>query len=69
MPKNNELEVVQLPTSLGINDGINTDFVDHLDSIKVKLVSCPPIEELRNYIPDFCKLVTETQKNDFTIKP
>ena len=54
MPKNNELEVVQLPTSLGINDGINTDFVDHLDSIKVKLVSCPPIEELRNYIPDFC---------------
>ena len=54
MPKNNELEVVQLPTSLGINDGVNTDFVDHLDSIKVKLVSCPPIEELRNYIPDFC---------------
>ena len=54
MPKNNELEVVQLPTHLGINDGVNTDFIDHLDSIKVKLVSCPPIEELRNYIPDFC---------------
>ena len=54
MPKNNELEIVQLPTSLGINDAVNTDFIDHLESIKVKLVSCPPIEELRNYIPDFC---------------
>tara|TARA_B100000686_G_scaffold355395_1_gene474787 strand:+ start:31033 stop:31998 length:966 start_codon:yes stop_codon:yes gene_type:complete len=54
MPKNNDLPVVSLPTSLGVNDPVNTEFEDHLDSIDVKLVSAPPLEELRNYIPDFC---------------
>ena len=54
MPINNELSVVELPTGLGFDEPIKTEFHDHLDSIKTKLVSCPSIEELRNYIPDFC---------------
>ena len=54
MPINNELSVVELPTGLGFKEPIKTEFHDHLDSIKTKLVSCPSIEELRNYIPDFC---------------
>ena len=54
MPINNELPVVELPTGLGFNEPIKTEFHDHLDSIKTKLVSSPSIEELRNYIPDFC---------------
>ena len=54
MPINNDLPVVELPTGLGFNEPIKTEFHDHLDSIKTKLVSCPSIEELRNYIPDFC---------------
>ena len=54
MPINNDLPVVKLPTDLGLNEPVNTEFKDHLDSIKVKLVSCPSLEELRNYIPDFC---------------
>ena len=54
MPINNDLPVVKLPTDLDLNEPVNTEFKDHLDSIKVKLVSCPSLEELRNYIPDFC---------------
>ena len=54
MPINNDLPVVELPTGLGFDEPIKTEFHDHLDSIKTKLVSCPSIEELRNYIPDFC---------------
>ena len=54
MPINNDLPVVKLPTGLGFNEPIKTEFHDHLDSIKTKLVSSPSIEELRNYIPDFC---------------
>jgi len=54
MPINNDLPVVKLPTDLGFNEPIKTEFHDHLDSIKTKLVSSPSIEELRNYIPDFC---------------
>lgn len=54
MPINNELSVVELPTGLGFKEPIKTEFHDHLDSIKTKLVSSPSIEELRNYIPDFC---------------
>ena len=54
MPINNELSVVELPTGLGFKEPIKTEFHDHLDSIKTKLESCPSIEELRNYIPDFC---------------
>ena len=54
MPINNDLPVVKLPTGLGFDEPIKTEFHDHLDSIKTKLVSCPSIEELRNYIPDFC---------------
>jgi len=54
MPINNKLDVVSLPTSLGIGDEVKTEYVDHLDSIDVKLVNSPSIEELRNYIPDFC---------------
>jgi thymidylate synthase (FAD) len=54
MPINNDLPVVKLPTGLGFNEPIKTEFHDHLDSIKTKLVSSPSLEELRNYIPDFC---------------
>ena len=54
MPINNDLPVVKLPTDLGFNEPIKTEFHDHLDSIKTKLVSSPSLEELRNYIPDFC---------------
>jgi thymidylate synthase (FAD) len=54
MPINNDLPVVKLPTDLGFDEPINTEFYDHLDAIRTKLVSCPSIEELRNYIPDFC---------------
>ena len=54
MPINNDLPVVKLPTGLGFDEPIKTEFHDHLDSIKTKLVSSPSIEELRNYIPDFC---------------
>tara|TARA_Y100000592_G_scaffold101160_1_gene186190 strand:+ start:10617 stop:11573 length:957 start_codon:yes stop_codon:yes gene_type:complete len=54
MPINNDLPVVKLPTDLGFNEQIKTEFHDHLDSIKTKLVSSPSLEELRNYIPDFC---------------
>ena len=45
MPINNELDIVSLPTDLGIGDEVKTEYVDHLDSIDVKLVSSPPIEE------------------------
>ena len=48
MPINNDLPVVKLPTGLGFDEPIKTEFHDHLDSIKTKLVSCPSIEELRN---------------------
>tara|TARA_B100001113_G_scaffold338340_1_gene320413 strand:+ start:1113 stop:2069 length:957 start_codon:yes stop_codon:yes gene_type:complete len=54
MPINNDLPVVKLPTGLGFDEPIKTEFHDHLDSIKTKLVSSPSLEELRNYIPDFC---------------
>ena len=54
MPINNDLPVVKLPPDLGFNEPIKTEFHDHLDSIKTKLVSSPSLEELRNYIPDFC---------------
>ena len=54
MPINNDLPVVKLPTGLGFDEQIKTEFHDHLDSIKTKLVSSPSLEELRNYIPDFC---------------
>ena len=53
MPINNKLKQVNLPASLGLNEPINTEFNDHLFSIKVKLVNAPSFDELCDYLPDF----------------
>ena len=53
MPINNSLKPVKLPSSLGLNEKINTEFIDHLDAIKVTLTNSPSFDDLRDYLPAF----------------
>ena len=53
MPINNNLEPVKLPASLGLNEKINTEFVDHLDEIQVTLTNSPSFDDLCDYLPAF----------------
>ena len=53
MPINNSLEPVKLPASLGLNEKINTEFIDHLDVIKVTLTNSPSFDDLCDYLPEF----------------
>ena len=49
MPINNSLKPVKLPSSLGLNEKINTEFIDHLDAIKVTLTNSPSFDDLCDY--------------------
>ena len=53
MPINNNLKPVSLPASLGLNEKINTKFIDHLNAIKVTLTNSPSFDSLCDYLPEF----------------
>lgn len=55
MPKNNNLEPIEFPQEVRFGEKPTTEYVNNLDSISVKLVSAPHLNELVSYIPQFVK--------------
>lgn len=53
MPKNNNLEPIQLPMNIKFGKAPETAFINNLDSIKVELISAPSMDQLRSYLPQF----------------
>lgn len=53
MPKNNNLEPASLPMPLRFNEEPKTEFVNNLDSLDVRLIGYPTIENLYNSIIPF----------------
>lgn len=53
MPKNNNLKPTALPMKLRFNEEPKTGFKNNLNSIDVKLMSAPTMDELRSYLPQF----------------
>jgi len=54
MPIDNSLPDVKLPVKLKTGEKSITCYYDQLETIKVDLLYAPTIDELLNYIPDFC---------------
>ena len=53
MPKNNNLEAINLPMEVKFNQPPKTNFKNNLDSIKVELLEGPTMDQLRSYLPQF----------------
>lgn len=53
MPKNNNLEPVTLPMEQKWGKKPETEFINNLRAIKVKLVDAPSISDLKKYLPYF----------------
>lgn len=53
MPRNDNLEPVELPMAQKWGAKPHTRFRNNLVSIDVKLISCPTTEQLRSYLPQF----------------
>ena len=67
MPKNNNLEPIKLPMALRFGEAPKTGFKNNIESIKVKLMSAPTMDDLRAYLPQFA-LATwseEADSNDY----
>ena len=53
MPKNNNLQPVDLPMVKRFGERPKTNFKNNLDSIKVTLLQAPTMDDLRKYLPGF----------------
>lgn len=53
MPKNNNLQPIELPMALRFDEKPTTKFKNNLSSIDVELMSAPTMDELRSYLPQF----------------
>lgn len=51
MPINNTLPDIELPVKMKTGEEAKTDFVEHLSSIKVKLLDAPSLIRLTKYLP------------------
>lgn len=55
MPKNMNKKPSELPMELMFGEKPETNFVNNLDAIKVKLINAPSFEELMGYLPEFIR--------------
>ena len=53
MPKNNNLDPVNLPMDIKFNKPPRTEFKDNLESIHVELLEGPDISDIMRWIPNF----------------
>lgn len=68
MPKNNNLDPVKLPMDIKFDREQKTEFKNNLDSIGIKLMCYPSIQELRSYIPAFVDATwSEDPKKEYTV--
>lgn len=65
MPKNNDLEQVKLPMKIRFGEKPTTEFKNNLDSIKVKLMQAPSIDDLRKYLPQFANATWSDLPDDY----
>ena len=65
MPKNNKLEPVNLPMVLRFGEKPTTEFKNNLDSIKVKLMQAPTMDDLRKYLPGFANATWSDLPSDY----
>jgi hypothetical protein len=50
MPKNNNINPVTLPIETHFGEGPKTEFKNNLEALKIKLVDCTTIEQLKKEI-------------------
>lgn len=62
--KNNKLNPVKLPMEQKWNKEPETKFINNLDSINVKLIDCPSIDQLLSYIPQFVSATWADEPNE-----
>lgn len=65
MPKNNNLEPVQLPMIKRFGEAPTTNFKNNLDSIKVLLMEAPSMDDLRKYLPAFANATWSELPDDY----
>lgn len=65
MPKNNNLEPVQLPMTLRFGERPTTKFKNNLNAIKVTLMQAPSMDDLRKYLPGFANATWSDLPDDY----
>ena len=65
MPKNNNLEPVDLPMALRFGEKPTTEFKNNLDAIKVTLMQAPSMDDLRKYLPAFANATWSDAPDDY----
>jgi len=69
MPKNNKLDPSKQPMKIRFGEKPQTKFKNNLESLKVKLLDCPTMEQLRSYLPNFLEATwSEEPMQEFTTK-
>lgn len=63
MPKNNDLNPIELPMALRFGEKPTTNFKNNLEAMKVTLMSAPSMDDLRKYLPQFA-LATWSENPD-----
>lgn len=67
MPKNNDLQKVDLPMVQKWNQKPQTDFVNNIAALEVELISAPSQDDLLKYIPEFVGATwAETPYEEYT---
>lgn len=67
MPLNNELPDKKFPMKLYFNEEPTTDFVHHLNNIRVKLIDYPSMLSLSEYAPQFGLATWEARPREYTV--
>lgn len=65
MPVNNNLKPVELPMVQRFGEKPETNFKNNLDSIKVKLMQAPTMDDLRKYLPGFANATWSELPSDY----
>lgn len=69
MPKNNNLEPVQLPMVQRFGERPKTEFKNNLDAIKITLMQAPTMDDLRKYLPQFANATWAELPGDYDKLP